>query len=198
MTNTPPNGAFRGFGAPQTQFAVEAHLDRIAEAVGLDPVRIRERNALRPGDTTATGQRLGADTSALPVLREAVRRSRFREKRRAWRGHRARHRAVAGLPRLGVHRRRRNHARLRSGPRADRDRRPHPGGEHRDRPGHADHARADRRRRARRALRGGRGPRRRHRRGARQRPDGGVAHLHDRRRAARARRAGGCASGSAR
>jgi CO/xanthine dehydrogenase Mo-binding subunit len=86
MTNTPPNGAFRGFGAPQTQFAVEAHLDRIAEAVGLDPVKIRERNGLRPGDTTATGQRLGADTSALPVLREAVRRSRFREKRRAWRG----------------------------------------------------------------------------------------------------------------
>ena len=86
MTHTPPNGAFRGFGAPQTQFAVEAHLDRVAEAVGLDPVQIRERNALRPGDTTATGQRLGADASALPVLREAVRRSRFREKRRAWRG----------------------------------------------------------------------------------------------------------------
>ena len=86
MTHTPPNGAFRGFGAPQTQFAVEAHLDRIAETIGLDPVRIRERNALRPGDTTATGQRLGADASALPVLREAVRRSRFREKRRAWRG----------------------------------------------------------------------------------------------------------------
>jgi CO/xanthine dehydrogenase Mo-binding subunit len=86
MTHTPPNGAFRGFGAPQTQFAVEAHLDRIAEALGLDPVQIRERNALRPGDTTATGQRLGADASAVPVLREAVRRSRFREKRRAWRG----------------------------------------------------------------------------------------------------------------
>ena len=31
MTNTPPNGAFRGFGAPQTQFAVEVHMDRIAE-----------------------------------------------------------------------------------------------------------------------------------------------------------------------
>jgi CO/xanthine dehydrogenase Mo-binding subunit len=86
MTHTPPNGAFRGFGAPQTQFAVEAHLDRIAAAIGLDPVQIRERNALRPGDTTATGQRLGADASALPVLREAVRRSRFRQKRRAWHG----------------------------------------------------------------------------------------------------------------
>ena len=82
MTNTPPNGAFRGFGAPQTQFAVEAHMDRIAEAIGIDPVRIRERNALRPGDTTATGQRLGADASALPVLREAVKRTGFTRRRR--------------------------------------------------------------------------------------------------------------------
>lgn len=83
MTNTPPNGAFRGFGAPQTQFAVEAHMDRIAEALGLDPVRVREVNALCPGDTTATGQTLGRDASALAVLREAVRRSRFTQKRRA-------------------------------------------------------------------------------------------------------------------
>src|SRR5205807_6206606 len=79
-TNTPPNGAFRGFGAPQTQFAVEAHMDRIAEALGLDPVRVREVNALRPGDTTATGQRLGKDCSALQVLREAVRRTDFKRK----------------------------------------------------------------------------------------------------------------------
>jgi CO/xanthine dehydrogenase Mo-binding subunit len=83
MTNTPPNGAFRGFGAPQTQFAAEAHMDRIAEQLGLDPVRLREINALKPGDTTATGQRLGKDCSALPVLREAVRRTDFRRKWRA-------------------------------------------------------------------------------------------------------------------
>ena len=86
MTNTPPNGAFRGFGAPQTQFAVEVQMDRIAEALGLDPVTVRERNALRAGDTTATGQRLGRDTSALRVLREAVRRTDFRRRRRALAG----------------------------------------------------------------------------------------------------------------
>ncbi len=86
MTNTPPNGAFRGFGAPQTQFAAEVHMDRIAEAVGLDPVRVREINALRPGDTTATGQRLGADCSALQVLREAVALTDFRRRRRALAG----------------------------------------------------------------------------------------------------------------
>jgi CO/xanthine dehydrogenase Mo-binding subunit len=80
MTNTPPNGAFRGFGAPQTQFAIEVHMDRIAARLGLDPVRVREINALRPGDTTATGQRLGKDASALQVLRAAVKRSDFKRK----------------------------------------------------------------------------------------------------------------------
>jgi CO/xanthine dehydrogenase Mo-binding subunit len=86
MTNTPPNGAFRGFGAPQTQFAVEAHMERIAEQLRLDPVALRDRNALRPGDTTATGQRLGPDTSARLVLREAIKRTDFRRKRAAWAG----------------------------------------------------------------------------------------------------------------
>ncbi|MGE5277980.1 MAG: xanthine dehydrogenase family protein molybdopterin-binding subunit, partial [Acidobacteriota bacterium] len=86
MTNTPPNGAFRGFGAPQAQFAAEVHMERIAEALGMDPVRLREINALRPGDETATGQRLGGDCSALRVLREAVARTDFRRKRRAWKG----------------------------------------------------------------------------------------------------------------
>src|SRR4051812_371728 len=83
MTNTPPNGAFRGFGAPQTQFATEVHMDRIAERLGIDPVRLRELNALRPGDTTATGQRLGPDTSALQVLRDAVKKTDFKRRRQA-------------------------------------------------------------------------------------------------------------------
>ena len=85
-TNTPPNGAFRGFGAPQTLFAMEVHMDRIAEALGLDPVTLRLRNALKPGDTTATGQKLGEDSSALQVLKEAVRRTRFKRKRAQWAG----------------------------------------------------------------------------------------------------------------
>ncbi|MBV9880185.1 MAG: xanthine dehydrogenase family protein [Gemmatirosa sp.] len=86
FTNTPPNGAFRGFGAPQTEFAIEVHMERVAEALGMDPVTLREINALRPGDTTATGQTLRDDTSALQVLDEAVRRTDFRRKREAWRG----------------------------------------------------------------------------------------------------------------
>ncbi len=83
MTNTPPNGAFRGFGAPQTQFAMEVHMDRIAEALGLDPVQLREINALRPGDATATGQTLGSDCSALETLQRAVSQSGYAEKRAA-------------------------------------------------------------------------------------------------------------------
>ena len=86
FTNTPPNGAFRGFGAPQTLFAIEAHMERIAEELGMDPVELREINALVPGDTTSTGQKLTDDCSALMVLREAVRRSDFQRKRREYKG----------------------------------------------------------------------------------------------------------------
>lgn len=86
FTNTNPNGAFRGFGAPQTEFAVEAHMDRIADALGMDPVKLRTLNALKPGDTTATGQKLGQDTSALMCLKEAVKRSGWSRKRKAWKG----------------------------------------------------------------------------------------------------------------
>jgi CO/xanthine dehydrogenase Mo-binding subunit len=55
-TNMPPHGAFRGFGAPQSLFAMERHMDRIAQVVGLSPIEIRRRNFLKPGETTATEQ----------------------------------------------------------------------------------------------------------------------------------------------
>jgi CO/xanthine dehydrogenase Mo-binding subunit len=86
MTHSPPNGAFRGFGAPQTQFATEVHMERIAEALGMDPVALREMNALRPGDTTATGQVMQGDCSAIDVLHETVRRSDFHRRRQEYAG----------------------------------------------------------------------------------------------------------------
>jgi len=55
-TNAPPHGAFRGFGAPQSLFAMERHMNRIGQAVGLSPVEIRRRNFLQPGQTTTTEQ----------------------------------------------------------------------------------------------------------------------------------------------
>ncbi len=86
FTNTPPNGAFRGFGAPQTEFAVEVHMERIAEELGMDSLELRRKNALKPGDITATGQTLREDSSAHMVLEEAVRRTDYEKKRREWKG----------------------------------------------------------------------------------------------------------------
>lgn len=55
-TNHPPHGAFRGFGAPQSIFALERHLDRVASVVGLPPDELRRRNFIQQGQTTATNQ----------------------------------------------------------------------------------------------------------------------------------------------
>lgn len=76
-TNTPPNGAFRGFGAPQSQFACERQMDAIGRRLGLDPFTLRARNAYVPGDVTPTGQVLDASTSALDVLRKAADETNF-------------------------------------------------------------------------------------------------------------------------
>ncbi len=70
-TNTAPNGAFRGFGAPQSLFAIERQMDKVAAALGLDPFTLRERNAYREGDQTPTGQVLKESVSARAVLQRA-------------------------------------------------------------------------------------------------------------------------------
>jgi aldehyde oxidoreductase len=58
FTNGPPAGAFRGFGVPQAAIAHEALMDELADKLGMDRLEFRHRNALRAGDTTATGQTL--------------------------------------------------------------------------------------------------------------------------------------------
>src|SRR5271156_5296636 len=55
-TNTPPHGAFRGFGAPQSLFALERHMDHVAKTIGMAPDEFRRRNLLHQGMTTATNQ----------------------------------------------------------------------------------------------------------------------------------------------
>src|SRR6185503_16551470 len=67
-TNHPPHGAFRGFGAPQTTFPYERQIDKAARALGVDPLEYRDRHALRPGDTTATGQELTFSVGTDEVL----------------------------------------------------------------------------------------------------------------------------------
>jgi len=49
-TNTPPSGAYRGYGVPQGFWAVERHMEKIARALGLDPLEFRLKNAIRPGE----------------------------------------------------------------------------------------------------------------------------------------------------
>lgn len=70
-THTPPHGAFRGFGAPQTLFAVEMQVERVARALGMDPIALRRKWLLEDGDTTATGQRIQAG-AAREVLERAL------------------------------------------------------------------------------------------------------------------------------
>ncbi len=67
-TNTTPTGAFRGFGAPQSEFAWERHMDRIARTLGIDPLTLRRQNVLRPGDKLPTGQVMDDSCSAAAVL----------------------------------------------------------------------------------------------------------------------------------
>ncbi len=74
-THTPPNGAFRGFGAPQAFFGVERHMDRIARELGLDPAEVRRRNLVTDGDLSCTGQVL-AGTAGFPVLEAALQAAR--------------------------------------------------------------------------------------------------------------------------
>jgi CO/xanthine dehydrogenase Mo-binding subunit len=76
-TNTPPNGAFRGFGAPQVQFAAETQLNRIAEMLDLSPLEIRRRNVYRVGDTTPTGQVLSDSVAGEEVLERAAEAGEF-------------------------------------------------------------------------------------------------------------------------
>ena len=82
-TNTPPNGAFRGFGAPQVMFPVETHLDRIAERLGISPLEIRRRNVYQPGDETPTGQILHSSVAGMEVLERAAEASDFERVRAA-------------------------------------------------------------------------------------------------------------------
>ena len=82
-TNTPPNGAFRGFGAPQTLFAAEMQMEKIALRLGLDPLAVRRKNLFREGSVTATGQVLRESVGAEAVLDRAVASSRYRGRKKA-------------------------------------------------------------------------------------------------------------------
>ena len=68
-TNNPPCGAMRGFGSVQACFAHEAQMDKLAAALGMDPVELRLRNVLKPGDSLITGQVLRGTAPVADVIR---------------------------------------------------------------------------------------------------------------------------------
>src|SRR6266481_2011733 len=81
-TNAPPHGAFRGFGAPQSVFALERHLDRVAEAVGLTPDEFRRRNFIQQGETIAVGQVIHEKVDMERLMDRAFELSGYHEKRK--------------------------------------------------------------------------------------------------------------------
>ncbi len=81
-TNAPPHGAFRGFGAPQSLFAMERHMDRIAQTVGISSVEIRRRNFLQPGQATTTEQVVREPIDLGKLLDRALEVSGYQTKRR--------------------------------------------------------------------------------------------------------------------
>ncbi len=83
LSNSVPYGAFRGFGAPQTEFALERHMDRIAGELGIDEIELRKHNMIRDGQTTATGQTIDDGTDRIAVLDRALEWSGYRAKRDA-------------------------------------------------------------------------------------------------------------------
>ncbi|MBI4876745.1 MAG: xanthine dehydrogenase family protein [Acidobacteria bacterium] len=79
-SNHPPYGAFRGFGVPQSCFAIERHMDTAAARLGLRPDELRRRNLFRAGARTATGQLLVPDPKLAALLDRAVQASGYAEK----------------------------------------------------------------------------------------------------------------------
>ncbi len=80
-TNNVPSGAFRGFGAPQAQFAAEIMVTRLAHALGMDPVEMRRRNIYREGSLEPTQQPLPPGVSMREVLERCVEEIRGRRTR---------------------------------------------------------------------------------------------------------------------
>lgn len=80
-TSTPPNGAFRGFGAPQTIWAIERHVDAVAHALGRDPADLRSQNLYDEGDVTATGQVLSVSVGGRACFDAATKAANYAARR---------------------------------------------------------------------------------------------------------------------
>ena len=80
-TSTPPHGAFRGFGAPQSIFALERHLDEVAHKLGITPEALRRKNFVAKGGELATGQLVRDDIDLGALLGSALAAADWERKR---------------------------------------------------------------------------------------------------------------------
>src|SRR5437773_2836261 len=95
-TNMPPHGAFRGFGAPQSIFALERHMDKVARVLGLTPAEFRGRNFIHEGETTATNQIIREKVDMDGLLNRAFALSDYHAKRERF----AKENSNGGEPRI--------------------------------------------------------------------------------------------------
>jgi CO/xanthine dehydrogenase Mo-binding subunit len=85
-TNMPPHGAFRGFGAPQSIFALERHMDKVAKTIGLSPEEFRRRNFIKESETTATNQVIREHVDLEALLTRAFELTDYHAKRERFAG----------------------------------------------------------------------------------------------------------------
>ena len=83
-TNNPPGGAFRGFGAPQAIFAAEGQMNKLAQALEMDPVELRMKNILREESLTAMGTRLPGGVSLAEVTTKCALAAGWQETDQGW------------------------------------------------------------------------------------------------------------------
>ncbi|HET89422.1 MAG TPA: aldehyde oxidase, partial [Chloroflexi bacterium] len=83
-TNNLPSGAFRGFGAPQGIFAAEMQMNKLAHALGMDPVELRMRNLLRDESLTAMGTPLPGGVSLVQVTEQCARAAGWKQTAEGW------------------------------------------------------------------------------------------------------------------
>jgi len=83
-TNNPPSGAFRGFGSPQAIFAAEMQMNKMAQALGMDPVELRLKNLLREGSLTAMGTPLPGGVNLVEVTEQCVRAAGWERTETGW------------------------------------------------------------------------------------------------------------------
>jgi CO/xanthine dehydrogenase Mo-binding subunit len=84
-TNNPPGGAFRGFGGPQAAFAAESQMNKLAEALGMDPVEIRMRNLLTEETPLTTGKPLPPGVSLTQVVKRCAKEAGWQLEDGYWR-----------------------------------------------------------------------------------------------------------------